>query len=67
MRRRKNVVKYSEFRRWLLSQGAELTKAPGGGSHFKVKLNGKMTVFPFHGAKELPESLRRKILKDLGL
>ncbi|UXY10401.1 type II toxin-antitoxin system HicA family toxin [Kosakonia sp. ML.JS2a] len=55
-------MKYSEFRKWLL-----LIKAPGGGSHFKVKLNGRASVFPFHGSKEIPEPLRKKILKDLGL
>lgn len=60
-------MKYSEFRKWLLSQGAELIKAPGGGSHFKVKLNGRASVFPFHDSKEIPEPLRKKILKDLGL
>lgn len=60
-------MKYSEFRRWLLQQGAELTKAPGGGSHYKVKLDGRASVFPFHGSKEIPEPLRKKILKDLGL
>ncbi|WP_224651898.1 type II toxin-antitoxin system HicA family toxin [Pectobacterium versatile] len=60
-------MKYSEFRRWLLQQGAELTKASGGESHLKVKLNGKASVLPFHGAKEIPEPLRKKIMKDLGL
>jgi mRNA interferase HicA len=62
-----NAVKYSEFKRWLLRQGAELTRAPGGGSHFKVLIKGKRSVFPDHGAKEMPEPLRRAILKDLEL
>ena len=61
------TLKYSEFRRWLLKQGAEISKAPGGGSHKKVKLNGRQTVFPDHGSKEISEPLRKKILKDLGL
>lgn len=60
-------MKYSEFRRWLLRQGAEFTKAPGGGSHLKVALNGRRSVFPDHGSKEMPEPLRKKIIKDLGL
>ncbi|CAI2521221.1 type II toxin-antitoxin system HicA family toxin [Serratia liquefaciens] len=60
-------MKYSEFRRWLLRQGAEFTKATGGGSHQKVALNGKRSVFPDHGSKEMPEGLRKKIMKDLGL
>ncbi|EFA7487485.1 type II toxin-antitoxin system HicA family toxin, partial [Escherichia coli] len=41
--------------------------APGGGSHQKVNLNGKRSVFPDHGSKEMPEPLRKKIMKDLGL
>ncbi|CDG16147.1 type II toxin-antitoxin system HicA family toxin [Xenorhabdus doucetiae] len=60
-------MKYSEFKRWLLQQGAEFKKAPGGGSHQKVNLNGRRSVFPDHGSKEMPEPLRKKILKDLGL
>lgn len=60
-------MKYSEFRRWLLSQGVELTKSPGGSSHYKARYNGKQSVVPFHGAKEIPEPLRKKIIKDLGL
>ncbi|WP_336603115.1 type II toxin-antitoxin system HicA family toxin, partial [Escherichia sp. MOD1-EC6153] len=44
-----------------------VTKAPGGGSHQKVSLNGKRSVFPDHGSKEMPEPLRKKIMRDLGL
>lgn len=58
-------MKYSEFRRWLLKQGATIT--PGKGSHHKVSLNGKSTVFPDHGAKEMGKGLELKIKKDLGL
>jgi mRNA interferase HicA len=58
-------VKYSEFRRWLKSQGAEIT--PGKGSHHKVTLNGKQSVFPDHGSKEIGTGLVEKIKKDLGL
>lgn len=58
-------MKYSEFRRWLLRQGAEFTT--GKGSHHKVSLNGKSSVFPYHGAKEIGTGLVEKIKKDLGL
>jgi mRNA interferase HicA len=61
------AMKYSEFKRWLLQQGAEFAKAPGGGSHQKINLNGRRSVFPNHGSKEMPEPLRKKIMKDLGL
>lgn len=58
-------MKYSEFRRWPKQQGAEFKAAKG--SHCKVTLNGKTTVFPDHGAKEIGQGLVEKIKKDLGL
>lgn len=58
-------MKYSEFERWLKSQGVEVIRQKG--SHKIVRLNGKQTVFPSHGAKEIGEGLRKKIIKDLGL
>ncbi|AYA41489.1 type II toxin-antitoxin system HicA family toxin [Xenorhabdus nematophila] len=39
----------------------------GGGSYQKISLNGRRSVFPDHGSKEIPEPLRKKIMKDLGL
>ncbi|EJA1202972.1 type II toxin-antitoxin system HicA family toxin [Escherichia coli] len=56
----------SQFKRWLIQQEAEFRKAPGGGSHQKVNLNGKRSFFPGHGSKEMPEPLRKKIMKDQG-
>jgi len=58
-------MKYSEFRRWLERQGARFS--PGKGSHLHVELNGRHSVFPFHGAKEIPAPLVSAIKKDLGL
>ncbi|RKP50948.1 type II toxin-antitoxin system HicA family toxin [Trinickia fusca] len=58
-------MKYSEFRRWLREQGAEFK--PARGSHFRVTLNGRSTIFPDHGAKEIGKGLVEKIKKDLGL
>jgi mRNA interferase HicA len=58
-------MKYSEFRRWLEKQGVKFT--PGKGSHRKITLNGKTSVFPDHGAKEIGTGLVSKIKKDLGL
>lgn len=58
-------MKYSEFRRWLKLQGVSF--APGKGSHFKVTLGSHQTVFPDHGGKEMPEGLRKAIIKQLGL
>ncbi|EXC09120.1 ycfA-like family protein [Acinetobacter baumannii 625974] len=39
----------------------------GKGSHMIIEFNGKKTVFPNHGKKEIPEGTRLKIKKDLGL
>ena len=58
-------MKYSEFKRWLSRLGA--TFEPGKGSHFKVTLNEKQTIFPYHGSKEIGSGLVEKIKKDLGL
>lgn len=58
-------MKYSEFRRWLERQGAKIV--PGRGSHHKVSLNGRMSILPDHGSKEMGKGLMEKIKKDLGL
>ncbi|MGR3807694.1 mRNA interferase HicA [Pasteurella testudinis DSM 23072] len=59
-------MKYSEFLRYLLSQGAQV-ETPRRGSHRKVTLNGKQTIFPYHGSKEIGTGLVNKIKKDLDL
>lgn len=61
----RKFMKYSEFRRWLERQGVQFT--PGKGSHFKIALNDKYSVFPDHGAKEIGKGLVEKIKKDLGM
>jgi mRNA interferase HicA len=55
----------NEFRRWLLAQGVEIAKQRK--KHFKLYYNGKQTVLPDHGAKEIGEGLRKAIIKQLGL
>lgn len=57
-------MKCSEFRRWLLAQGAEFK--PAKGSHFKVYLNGKSTIFADHGSKEMHEGLRKNHHQTVG-
>jgi mRNA interferase HicA len=58
-------VKSSEFKRWLVKQGA--TFRPGGkGSHLKIDLNGKTSVLPMH-SKELKTGAVEGIKKQLGL
>lgn len=58
-------MKYSEFRRWLQKQGA--TFKPAKGSHQRVTLNGRHSIFPNHGSQEIGTGLANKIKKDLGL
>lgn len=60
-------MKYSEFRKWLEKHGAEFQAHRSGSSHFRVTLNGKTTIFPYHGSKEIGTGLVHKIKKDLGI
>ena len=57
-------MKSSEFKRWLQQQGAVLT--PAKGSHFRVELNGKMSILPMH-SKDLKKGTVEGIKKQLGL
>ena len=54
-----------QMKKWLEQQGA--TFAPGRGSHLKVFLNGKQSVLPMHGSKELGPGLKAAIKRQLGL
>lgn len=58
-------MSYSEFRRWLKKHGA--TFKPAKGSHFKVTLDGRTTILPYHGKQEIGTGLVEKIKRDLGL
>ena len=60
-------MKYSEFRKWLKKQGAEFTAHRSGSSHYRVTLNGKSTIFPDHGNKEMGTGLVEAIKKQLGI
>lgn len=59
------MVKSSEFKRWLEKQGEAFTSAKG--SHLKVELNGEFSVTPMYKSKEIGTGLVAKIKKDLGL
>lgn len=60
-------MKYSEFQRWLISQGCTIQEARGKGSHRLVQYGDRQTVFPYHGSKEMNERTRLRIIKQLGL
>lgn len=57
-------MKQSEFRRWLESQGVEISN---GTNHLKLRFKDKRSVMPRHPSKEIKESLRIAIIKQLGL
>jgi len=59
-------MKYNEFKRWLKGRGVTFSRSAKG-SHFKISYGGRTTIFPDHGAKEIPDALRRDIIKQLGL
>ena len=61
-----NIMKYSEFHRKILAAGWKFSHAEG--SHYFYKKNGKLSEpVPYHGAKEFPEPLRRKIARAMGI
>ena len=57
-------MRTSEFKRYLASLGAKFIE---GTKHTKVYLNGKQSTLPRHGAQELGEGLRQRILRQLGV
>lgn len=59
-----NIVKSTEFKRWLAAQGATFESAKG--SHLKAFLNGKTSYLPMH-SKELKKGTVEGIKKQLGL
>ena len=54
----------NELKRWLASRGCTFEE---GTKHTKVFFEGKYTLLPRHGAKELPTGTVRSIQKELGL
>lgn len=59
-------MKYKEFHKIIRQNGYEFDHARG--SHYIYRKDGKLTQpIPYHGAKEIPEPLRRKIARDLGI
>lgn len=64
LNKQEEEVKQSEFKRWLAAQGVEFKD---GTNHLKLFYQGRQTVMPRHPGKEIPEPLRKSILKQLGL
>lgn len=59
-------MKYSEFVRWLKKQGVHIQTGKGRHS-MKATYNGKTVPIPYHGAKEIGEGVRKRIIDQLGL
>lgn len=53
----------NQFKRWLAWLGAQFKSGKGG--HLHVYLNGRRTILPVHGSKEIGTGLAQKIKKDL--
>ncbi|HEY6082978.1 MAG TPA: type II toxin-antitoxin system HicA family toxin [Chitinophagaceae bacterium] len=58
-------MKSSEFHRKIKKNGWEHIRTEG--SHYIYEKDGKRYPVPYHGAKEMPEGLRKKIVKEMGL
>lgn len=58
-------MKSSELHRHIKKCGWNFLKAEG--SHYIYEKDGRKYPVPFHGAKEIGEGLRKKIVKEMGL
>lgn len=58
------LVTHDECKRWLVKQGATFEE---GKRHTIVWLNGRRSVVPRHGRKDLPKGTLAAIKKQLGL
>lgn len=58
-------MKSSELHRQIKKCGWMFLKAEG--SHYIYEKDGRKYPVPFHGAKEIGEGLRKKIVKEMGL
>jgi mRNA interferase HicA len=58
-------MKSSEFHRLIKKNGWRFVKAEG--SHYIYEKEGKSYPVPFHGAKEIGEGIRKRIVKEMNL
>lgn len=59
-------MKYKEFHAKIKKAGWQFSHAAG--SHYFYLRGGRLSPpVPYHGSKEIPEPLRKKIAKDMGL
>jgi len=60
-------MKYSEFHWFIRRSNSGWQYIGAEGSHYIYERDGARYPVPFHGAKEMGEGLRKKIMKDMGL
>jgi len=58
-------MKYNEFHRLVKRQGWEAVRQKG--SHVIYEKDGIRYPVPNHGSKEIPEPLRLRMIKEMGL
>ncbi len=59
-------MKYKEFHRRIVAAGWKYSHSVG--SHYFYIKDGRLSVpVPYHGSREIPEPLRRKISKEMGI
>lgn len=58
-------MKSREFHRMIKRNGWKLVRTEG--SHYIYEKNFRTYPVPYHGAKEIPEGLRKKIVKEMAL
>lgn len=61
----KFFMKSSEFHRKVKKNGWRHIRTEG--SHYIYEKDGRTYPVPFHGPKETPEGLRKKMVKEMGL
>ena len=59
------IMKSSELHRLIKRSGWKHLKTEG--SHYIYEKDGFKYPVPYHGSKEVPEGLRKKMIKDMGL
>jgi mRNA interferase HicA len=59
-------MKYSSFHRLIVRNGWTFIRATGS-HYFYEKDNVLSPPIPYHGAKEMPEGLRKSIIRDMEL
>ena len=59
-------MKYTEFHKLVKRNGWKYSHAEG--SHYFYIKDGRLSPpVPYHGAKEIGEGLRRKLIREMGL